>query len=127
MPKLDSETETNLDARIIHDFMDIVLMRLLRERSFISGYALVKIINQRFDLFFSPGTVYSILYSLERKGFLEAVLEGKVRTYKLTKRGEDNLNKICASGQRNKAIFASLFSDNQQEIVSTSSTPHATV
>jgi DNA-binding PadR family transcriptional regulator len=127
VPKWNSETETDLDARIIHDFMDVIIMKLLRERSLISGYEFVKLIHDRFHLCFSPGTVYSILYSLERKGFLEAVFKREVRVYKLTKQGEDNLSKICASGQHNKAIFASLFSDNEQEIVSTSSAPRVTV
>jgi DNA-binding PadR family transcriptional regulator len=109
--KSNSEMRTNLDARLIQDFMDVIILRLVRGNHHTSGYELVKYFHHEFHMLVSSGTVYSMLYSMERQGFIEGNSDGKKRVYKLTKHGEEFLNQICMSGQRNYALFRSIFSD----------------
>jgi len=101
---------TDLDVRLIQDFMDIIILRLVRKNYCTSGYDLIRYFHRQFHLLVSSGTVYSILYSLERKGLIEGSSDGRRRIYKLTKTGEEFFNEVCLTGQRNQAIFLSIFS-----------------
>ena len=62
-------------------------------------------------MLFSSGTVYSTLYSLERHGLIIGEFTGKKRVYKLTKSGSKFLTEIYIAGQRNHAVFLSIFSE----------------
>jgi DNA-binding PadR family transcriptional regulator len=103
--------KTDLDVRLIQDFMDIVILKLLRGNHCTSGYELIKYFHHKFHMLVSSGTVYSMLYSLERQGSIEGNFDGKRRVYKLTKEGQTFLTEICKKGQRNHSVFLSIFSD----------------
>jgi DNA-binding PadR family transcriptional regulator len=102
---------TDLDVRLIQDFMDVIILRLLRGNRCTSGYELIKYFHHKFHMLVSSGTVYSMLYSLERQGFIEGSLDGRRRVYRLTKNGEKFFNDICTAGQRNHSVFLSIFSN----------------
>jgi DNA-binding PadR family transcriptional regulator len=101
----------DLDVRLIQDFMDVIILRLLRGNHCTSGYELIKYFHHKFHMLVSSGTVYSMLYSMERQGFIEGSFDGRRRIYKLTKRGEEFLNEMCTAGQRNHSVFLSIFSN----------------
>jgi len=90
--------------------MDVIILRLLRGNNCSSGYEMIKYFQRQYHLLVSSGTLYSMLYSLERQGFIDGSFDGRRRTYELTKQGEDFFKKICEAGQRNHLVFASLFS-----------------
>lgn len=106
-----SEIVIDLDARLIQSFMDIIVLKLLRNNHLTSGYDLIKHFHQRFHMLVSPGTVYSILYSLERQGFLEGNFDGRRRIYRLTGQGEEFLKRVCMTYERSYAVFSSIFSN----------------
>ncbi|MGB9914944.1 MAG: PadR family transcriptional regulator [Candidatus Bathyarchaeales archaeon] len=54
----------------------------------LSGYDVIAYIHNKFNLLVSSGTVYSLLYSLERNGLVEGVWDERKRVYKLTEKGE---------------------------------------
>ena len=110
-----SDIVTDLDARLIQNFMDIIVLKLLRNNHLTSGYDLIRHFHERFRMLVSSGTVYSILYSLERQGFLEGNFDGRRRVYKLTKQGEEFLKKICLTHERSYAVFSSIFSGAEVE------------
>jgi DNA-binding PadR family transcriptional regulator len=110
-----SEIVTNLDARLIQNFMDIIILKLLRNNHLTSGYDLIRHFHQRFHMLVSSGTVYSILYSLERQGFLEGNFDGRRRVYKLTGQGEELLKDVCMTYERSYAVFSSIFSSADGE------------
>jgi DNA-binding PadR family transcriptional regulator len=101
---------TDLDARLIQDFMDVIILRVVKENLCTSGYELIKYLHRKFHVLISSGTVYSILYSLERNGLIEGSFDGRRRVYKLTGHGEEFFNEICTAGQRNHSVFLSIFS-----------------
>jgi DNA-binding PadR family transcriptional regulator len=105
-----SDLVTDLDARLIQSFMDIIILRILKNNHLGSGYELIKYFHQRFHILVSSGTVYSTLYSLERQGFTEGNFDGRRRVYRLTGQGEEFLKKIYMSHERSYAVFSSIFS-----------------
>ena len=76
----------NLRRRAIKTFMDVLILAELQEKP-LSGYDIIGLVHRRFDVLVSSGTVYSILYSLERKGLVAADTENRKRVYTLTDKG----------------------------------------
>ena len=82
----------SLRRRTIKSFMDILILEELRKGKALSGYDIISYIHNRFDLLVSSGTIYSLLYSLERDGLIEGMSAGnnRKRVYSLTKTGKEN-------------------------------------
>jgi DNA-binding PadR family transcriptional regulator len=49
------------------------------------GYDIVALLEINFGKHISPGTVYSTLYAIERKGLITGEADGSGTTYRLTK------------------------------------------
>ena len=82
-------TETvvkRLCERAIVAFLDWVIMSEMKKRP-LSGYDVILHVDKKFNYLVSSGTVYATLYSMERKGLIELLQEGKKRTYKLSEKG----------------------------------------
>lgn len=91
-----SEIVEKLRRRIIKNFMDILVLMEMKKRP-LSGYDVLRLIHKRFDAMVSPGTVYNLLYSLERDGLITTptkVENQRKRTYELTEKGEQGLKVI---------------------------------
>lgn len=98
-----------LDVRLIQDFIDILILKVLSKNGSATGYSLIRYFHQRYHIRVASGAVYSKLYWLERQGFLEAASDGRRRVYGLTKKGEEYLDTIRTNEQRNHAAFLSIF------------------
>jgi DNA-binding PadR family transcriptional regulator len=73
--------------------MDIIILAELRAGP-LSGYDIISFIHGRFHLLVSSGTVYSLLYSLERNGLIEGTWNERKRVYKLTNKGEKDRKSV---------------------------------
>lgn len=88
-----------LRQRVIKDFMDILILTEMKKES-MSGYDVIGLIHRKFGILVSSGTVYSLLYSLERDGLIKGVWKQRKRLYELTEKGEQNINLITkANGE----------------------------
>ena len=69
------------------------ILRILRDKPK-HAYVLRKEIEDRFG--FKPGSVtaYRVLYNLKKLGFVEKTEEDRKKMYKLTKKGEQELNSV---------------------------------
>ena len=94
------EIVENLRRRTIKTFMDMLVLAELQEKP-LSGYDIITLIHKKFNVLVSSGTVYSLLYSLERKGLVNAEMEQRKRIYTLTDKGEKTL---VAVGRANGEI-----------------------
>ena len=92
-----------LQRRVIQDFMDIFILAEMKECS-LSGYDCIGFIHRRFDLLVSSGTVYSLLYSMERDGWIRGVWNERKRVYELTEKGELDM-KLIAKVNEEVQIF----------------------
>jgi DNA-binding PadR family transcriptional regulator len=93
-----------MNERIIKNFLDIIIMGELRNGS-LSGYDIISFIHNKFQLLVSSGTIYSLLYSLERNGLIEGVWDERKRTYRLTEKGVHMVDALLKSNQEIKAFL----------------------
>jgi DNA-binding PadR family transcriptional regulator len=105
--KLEGKVLRKMHERIIKNFMDIIIMSELRNGSF-SGYDCISFIHNKFNLLVSSGTVYSLLYSLERNGFIEGVWEERKRVYKLTQKGEKTIDVLLEASDKIKGFMTNI-------------------
>lgn len=83
-------------------------MARFRDKPF-SGYDVLIFVREQFGLLLSPGTVYSRLYSMEREGLIELVIEkGKKRVYRLTDLGKLMVD-VTTSMNEIKAFITKIF------------------
>lgn len=93
-----------LRIRTIKTFMDMLVLCELQEKP-LSGYDIITIIHKRFNVLVSSGTVYSLLYSLERKGLINAEMDQRKRVYTLTDKGEEIIETVGrANGEINGLV-----------------------
>ena len=97
-----------MHERVIKSFMDVIIMTEIRKGS-LSGYDVISYINAKFNLLVSSGTVYSLLYSLERNGQVEGVWKERKSTYKLTDKGEETISTILYAQEKIKAFLSDIF------------------
>ncbi len=104
---LETKILDELNERVVKDFLDIVIMGKLKNES-LSGYDFIAFINKRFNMLISAGTVYSLLYSLERKQLIEGSGEERRRTYKLTEKGEKTIDIILKNHNQIVGFLSSI-------------------
>jgi DNA-binding PadR family transcriptional regulator len=99
-------------GRFLREFMDLFIMVKMREAKS-SGYDIMTHFHHRYDLLVSPGTVYSVLYSLEREGLIKADDMGGKRIYSLTGKGEAIVKTISESGKVLEGLFSNLLRNSR--------------
>lgn len=80
-------TVNGLKTKIVKEFLNIFILLEMTKRESISGYDIIDLVNAKFSEPISPGTVYSTLYSVERKGLIYGEPDGRKTVYKLTGKG----------------------------------------
>jgi len=88
--------EDKMRTRLIKEFLDLLILRRLMDAPS-SGHDLMQYIIKKHMVYLSPGVVYSTLYSLERKGFVEAKPRVKKRVYSINRKGENFIKEYQAS------------------------------
>ncbi|MEM2518563.1 MAG: PadR family transcriptional regulator, partial [Candidatus Bathyarchaeia archaeon] len=78
-----------MERRILCYFMDLLIILMLYcESGQTSGYDIIKYLHQKHGFLYSPGTVYSCLCDLERRGLVKGKQNGRKRVYILTEHGK---------------------------------------
>lgn len=93
--------------RLIKSFLDVLILAELRNGP-MSGYDVIAFIHRKFRLLVSSGTVYSLLYSLERDGLIEGSWNQRKRVYILTDRGEETIKAILGANEKIKGFLVNL-------------------
>jgi len=109
---MTSKILENLRRRTIKTFMDILILIELQEKP-LSGYDIISLIHKRFNVLVSSGTVYSLLYSLERKGLVTADMDQRKRVYTLTEKGEQTLETVGQANWEINGLVKNLMSSNK--------------
>lgn len=87
-----------LRIRAIKSFMDILVLTEMKKGS-LSGYDVIALTHKRFGILVSSGTIYSLLYSLERDGLIKGVWNQRKRVYVLSEKGQQDINVITKANQ----------------------------
>lgn len=96
--------------RFVRSVLDWVILSILRRKP-AYGYEMITTINEEFHVFVSPGSLYPILYNLERAGLVTGQWDNPDRRskkiYELTpdgvrthRDGLDSIGRILDSFQR---------------------------
>ena len=106
-----------LFEKTIKDFMDIIILVKLRdEEAGVSGYDFISYVNDRFGFLVSSGSVYSLLYSLERNGLVKGLWFERKRVYRLTEKGTQPINTIIAAQDKIKGLLDTVFQNSETPV-----------
>ena len=61
------------------------------------GYGIIADIHKRFDVLLSPGTLYPLLYSLEKQGLISIEQDGRRKNYLLTEKGVIQADRVIST------------------------------
>jgi len=92
--------------------MDMLILAELQQKP-LSGYDIIGLVHRRFNVLVSSGTVYSLLYSLERKGLVTADMDQRKRVYTLTEKGEQTLETVGRANGKINGLVHNLISSNR--------------
>jgi len=98
-----------LYERLVKNFMDVIVLKELGKGNSIGAHEIRVLIYKRFHVLVSSGTIYSLLYSMERDGFIEGIIEGRKRVYRLTDKGKGTLENISESSDNIILLIKSIF------------------
>jgi len=112
---LEAKVLKKMHERIIKNFMDILILAELRNAP-MSGYDVIAYIHNKFHLLVSSGTVYSLLYSLERNGLIEGRWSERKRVYTLTEKGRKTIETILNANDKIKALLSNLLKGQSHPI-----------
>ena len=105
--KSEARIIKKMHERVIKTFMDTIIMTELQNGP-ISGYDVISYIHNKFGFLVSSGTVYSLLYSLERNGLVQGTWNERKRVYKLTERGSQTIETILNSQDKIKGFMTTI-------------------
>ncbi len=105
--RLEGKILKKMHERIIKNFMDIIILAELRNGP-LSGYDVISFIHNRFHLLVSSGTVYSLLYSLERNMLIEGTWNERKRVYRLTDKGKKTIDIVLNANDKIKNFITGL-------------------
>ena len=88
-----SDFVKELHRKAVKNFIDILILGELKSNS-VSGYDVIGLIHKRYGILLSSGTVYSMLYSLERDGLIKGTQNNRKRVYTLTETAEQKIDTI---------------------------------
>jgi DNA-binding PadR family transcriptional regulator len=93
------------EKRIIRNFTDLLILRHLQKYPLVSGYEILNYLRQKFDIPFSPGTIYNAIYSLERHGLIKGDGNELGRAYELTNEGGKTIDAAVKTRKRIQRLF----------------------
>ncbi len=99
--------QKEIQTKLTKGLLDMIILQFL-EQSPMHGYQIITRIRKDFGVYFGPSTIYPLLSTLEKKGYLRSVWNMETdrprKVYELTENGrmvlsftEGSLNLICKS------------------------------
>jgi len=104
---LETKVTKQMHRRVIKSFLDVLILAELRKHV-MSGYDIIGFIHNKFRLLVSSGTVYSLLYSMERDGLIKGRWNQRKRVYMLTEKGEETIKVILNANNEIQSLVRSL-------------------
>jgi DNA-binding PadR family transcriptional regulator len=93
----DSVFTQRVRKRVLIACLDAAIMEQLSERRVLSATNIIAIFKKRFNIQLSPGTVYPVLYALEREGKIKRLPNRTKKLYVITNKGEISIKNLQAN------------------------------
>ena len=98
-------SQKEVSTKLMKGLLDLIILQFLSTEP-MHGYQVITKIRKNFGVYFGPSTIYPLLGTLEKKGFIDSNwnmnFERPRKVYSLTNEGqsmlnftEDSLNLIC--------------------------------
>jgi len=97
----------NMHRRIVRNFLDVLILAEMRKRP-LSGYDVMTFVHDRFRFLVSSGTIYSVLYSLERNGLICGASMQRKRVYRLTDKGKETIRGVMSASDETRYLVLGL-------------------
>ncbi len=110
--------------RCVKSFLDVIIASMLMEKPS-WGYEIIANIHEKLHILLSPGAIYPILYSMEKKGLIRKHNGARKRFYAITKKGQKWLNEMLEASKQMYdilTIFTSCDDDLMRKKVSLTKT-----
>lgn len=98
-----------LRKKVINTFMEVLVLAQLGNKPSLSAYDVIALVNKKYGVLLSSGTVYSALYRLERRGWLRGSSDQRRRIYTLTEQGKRRIKKIQNHTEEIQKLLKSIF------------------
>ena len=100
-----ASSQKEVSTKLMKGLLDLIILQFLTTEP-MHGYQIITKIRKNFGVYFGPSTIYPLLGTLEKKGYIESQwnmnFERPRKVYSLTHDGqtmlnftEDSLNLIC--------------------------------
>jgi PadR family transcriptional regulator, regulatory protein PadR len=100
-----ASSQKEVSTKLMKGLLDLIILQLLSTEP-MHGYQVITKIRKNFGIYFGPSTIYPLLGTLEKKGYVNSAwnmdFERPRKVYSLTNDGqnmlnftEDSLNLIC--------------------------------
>ena len=90
-----SNVQKEVQVKLAKGLLDLIVLQFLNTQP-MHGYQIITKIRKTFGVYFGPSTVYPLLATLEKKGYVHSEWnmnnERPRKTYKLTNKGQTILN-----------------------------------
>jgi len=102
-------TLKEIRSRIIKELLNLIIILEMEKRESLSGYDIIDLVKEKFDETISPGTAYSTLYAIERKGLIYGESDGRKTLYTLTEKGKAAASVIRTSQKEIAGICLKIY------------------
>jgi PadR family transcriptional regulator, regulatory protein PadR len=92
-------TEDNLNDQLIKSLLDVIILCILKNEPEY-GYKIIADVHKQFGVLLSPGTLYPLLYRMEKDNLIEVLMMDGKKTYRLTTYGEEKTEYLLKSYRR---------------------------
>ncbi len=106
---LKSKTFKEMQRKMIKHFLDVMILSEIKKTGPLSGYDIMELVHNKFGFLLSSGTVYTLLYSMERRGLIDGKQTAGKRKYVLSDKGADAINAILRSKEELHRFMETLF------------------
>ena len=95
---MEAEVCTRVKDKCVKNALDLIILALLEDRPWgLSGYDFIGLIHNFFGIMVSPGTLYPVLFSLQKQGLVHVEFRGKKRVYYPALKGKKNVESLINS------------------------------
>ena len=105
---MESEIAERIGDRLIKGFIDVLILGELTRGRPLGAYDVINLVQNKFGILLSPGTVYFVLYSMERKGLIVDGLRERRKVYLLTDKGKETIKAISKAKQKIISLISNL-------------------
>jgi DNA-binding PadR family transcriptional regulator len=106
---LQSKILKEMKRTMVTNFLDTIILAELKNSSPLSGYDILDFVYKKFGFLISPGTIYALLYAMERKGLVNGSYSQTKRVYTLTDKGTETIHAILRSKDEIQKFIEKLY------------------